>query len=441
MDTFLDLASHILAASVLELFPQSALVGGGHDGLKFHYDFEFPFEFQKEFLPLIEEKMRQLAKEQDQVQIFEMVPAVAASFLLHHNQPRRAVAAQEHPETLAAVVQLRAFTDYSPYPVQTGPLFFKLDPDFHRLGSAVRISGVSFRTKDRLKNFLKSEDPLTLGEALNLFVQDDSGSLLWLPRGEILRQTLIAWWKQEHADQGFEFVFTRGAPEAHRALLELAPELSRVAEIGESDLATLRGSEAETISSLQFFVKILTIFGFKHRLILSRGRSSLLRKAVAQCRLSAEGEGKRVEVRVQDRWEREWTGPTLELLEGGLIARTVFSSLEKWILNLLDHTQGNLPFWLAPEQVRICPLKQDPGPLKAQLSALGLRAAVEESEKKLGEKIHDALRERIPYIIVLGEKEQKLNKVSVRAYGARAEELMDQESLIEKLVEERNYRL
>lgn len=441
MDPVRNLAAHLLAASVLELFPQSRLIGGDHDGLRFSYDFVFPFEFQKEFIPLIEEKMRQLVKEQAEVQISEMVPAVAASFLHHHHQPDRAEAAGAHPDSLATVVQLRAFTDYSPFPVQAGPFFFKLDPDFQRGDEVVRISGASFKTKELLKNFLKSEDPLTIGIALGFFVQAESGALLWLPRGVLLRETLIDWWKKEHAAQGFDLVCTGGELASHRALLEKAPALSRIAEIGERDLATFKGNEAAAISSLQFFVKILTIFGFKYRLILSKGRSPPLRKALAQCGLSAEGEGKRVEVRVQDRWEREWTGPTLELLDGGLIARTVFSSLEKWILHLIDHTEGKLPFWLAPEQVRICPLKQDPEPFKAQLEALGFRVFVEGSEKKLGEKIHDALRERVPYIIVLGEKEQKLKKVSVRAYGAHTEELMDQERLIEKLVEERNHRL
>lgn len=442
MDPVRSLAAHILAASVLELFPQSHLIGGDHDGLQFYYDFVFPFEFQKEFIPLIEEKMRQLIKEQDEVQIFEMVPSVAASFLTHHNQPERAEAAQDHPDTLATVVQLRNFTDYSPFPVETGPFFFKLDPAFSKRDTVVRISGASFKTKELLKNFLKSEDPLDLGKALDLFVQDSEGALLWLPRGVALREVLIDWWKQQHTAQGFGLVFTGGDPEAHRILLESVPALSRIAEIGESDLATFKGGEEACISSLQFFVKILTIFGFKHRLILSKGRSPLLRKALAQCGLTAEGDGKRVEVRIQDRWEREWVGPTLELLEGGLIARQVFTSLEKWILHLIDHCEGDLPFWLAPEQVRICPLKhQDAKGFEAELTARGFRVQVEGSEKKLGEKIHDALRERIPYIIVLGEKEQKLKKVSVRAYGAHAEELMDQDKLLEKLVEERNHRL
>ena len=172
LDPVRSLAAHILAASVLELFPQSLLIGGDHDGLQFHYDFVFPFEFQKEFIPLIEEKMRQLIKEQDEVQIFEMVPSVAASFLTHHNQPERAEAVQDHPDTLATVVQLRNFTDYSPFPVETGPFFFKLDPAFSKRDSVVRISGASFKSKELLKNFLKSEDPLDLGRALDLFVQD-----------------------------------------------------------------------------------------------------------------------------------------------------------------------------------------------------------------------------------------------------------------------------
>ena len=441
-----NLSAHILAAAVLDLFPQAHLIGGDHDGLVFSYDFAFPFEFQREFIPLIEEKMRQLAKQQDEVKIFEMVPSVAASFLTHHQQPGRAECALDHPDSLATIVQMGAFVDYSPFPVEAGPLFFKLDPDFTAHEGVIRLSGASFRTKEMLKNYLKCENPLELGRALDLFVVDDSGALLWLPRGEKLREVLIDWWKKEHEAQGFGIVHTSGFPEgaaaAHQAIFEANPSFARLAEIGESDCASFQGSQDTCISSLQFFVKILTIFGFKHRLILSKGRDPLLRKALKQCGLTAEGEGKRLEVRIQDQWEREWVGPTLELLEGGWIARSVFTSLEKWILHLIEQTAGNLPFWLAPEQVRICPLQhQDAEALKAQLSAHGIRVAVEASEKKLGEKIHDALRERIPYIIVLGEKEQKLKKVSVRAYGARAEELMDQETLIEKLVAERNIRL
>ena len=113
-----------------------------------------------------------------------------------------------------------------------------------------------------------------------------------------------------------------------------------------------------------------------------------------------------------------------------MIHRAPFGSLERFIGVLIEHTGGRFPTWLAPVQAKILPLNDDlngrAGEVAAALRDSGLRAEVDDRSEKLGRKIRDAELEKVPYMLVLGNKEAEDGTVSVRRHGtegARAEDL------------------
>jgi threonyl-tRNA synthetase len=113
-----------------------------------------------------------------------------------------------------------------------------------------------------------------------------------------------------------------------------------------------------------------------------------------------------------------------------MIHRAPFGSLERFIGVLIEHTGGRFPVWLAPVQAKVLPLNDDlverAREVAAELRDLGLRVEVDARSEKLGRKIRDAEVEKIPYMLVLGAKEDEAGTVSVRRHGAeggRAEDL------------------
>lgn len=496
------LAVEILAAAAVELFPGTLLVDGGATALGFYYDFQFPFSFQKEFCHLIEERMRAIIKERRELRLLEMVPSNAASFLEHRKQPLRAQKARMAKDPLVALVQMGEFVDLcNPACLSyEGELAFKIQEAYPVPGtSTIRMVGTAFPDKQELKKFLKEAPPfegrdhLQLGEELDLFHVEEAGCF-WHPKGEVLRQTLLDFWKKELTIQGFDFVSTprqlSGESPSRELLLahthffsSRAWPVLRLAESSfipsgsESAESLLESSTGffdrehrfcrekelfkECISSLQFILKISKIFPFRHRLVLcsppGKGlyleRLEILKEALKECGLEystqealGEVDGPSLELRLQDGLGREWTGPYMGIdcklnaekkLSHAVVVQSAFYSLERFVALMVESLGGAFPLWLAPEQMRILPLSEgkeaEAQALGDQLRARGLRVWVDCRKEKLGERMHDALRERVPYSIVVGDREQKSGKVSVRAYGARQEQLVSLEALMEML--------
>jgi threonyl-tRNA synthetase len=96
-------------------------------------------------------------------------------------------------------------------------------------------------------------------------------------------------------------------------------------------------------------------------------------------------------------------------------------SLERFIGVLTEHTAGNFPTWLAPTQVSVLPISEkslDYGlEVLAELRAQGIRAMIDESEDKISAKIRNAEIKKIPYMLIVGEKEAAVGNVGVRRHG------------------------
>jgi threonyl-tRNA synthetase len=104
-----------------------------------------------------------------------------------------------------------------------------------------------------------------------------------------------------------------------------------------------------------------------------------------------------------------------------IIHRAPLGTHERFIGFLLEHYAGNLPTWLAPQQAIVLPISDKfndyAAQVKKDLRAAGIRVQIDESHEKIGKKIRDAEIRRIPYMLIVGEKEQTENKVSVRRKG------------------------
>jgi threonyl-tRNA synthetase len=123
-----------------------------------------------------------------------------------------------------------------------------------------------------------------------------------------------------------------------------------------------------------------------------------------------------------------------------LIHRTILGSFERFMGILIEHYAGNFPLWLSPVQATIIPVSEKFNAygekLLAELKEKDIRVEIDESSESLGKRIREAEKQRTPYMLVVGEKEEKDETVSLRARGKREQETLKVEELIEKLLTE-----
>jgi threonyl-tRNA synthetase len=105
-----------------------------------------------------------------------------------------------------------------------------------------------------------------------------------------------------------------------------------------------------------------------------------------------------------------------------MIHRGLVSTMERFTAYLTEMYKGAFPTWLAPEQVKIIPVKDDvhgdyADKLRNELAAAGIRASVDHRNEKMGYKIREAQTKKVPYTLVVGDNEVADNKVTVRLYG------------------------
>jgi threonyl-tRNA synthetase len=128
-----------------------------------------------------------------------------------------------------------------------------------------------------------------------------------------------------------------------------------------------------------------------------------------------------VDYNLPERFELEYVDADNSRKRPVMIHRAPFGSMERFIAVLLEHCAGNLPFWLAPVQVKVLPISDKYSEyahlLANQLKALDIRAEVDDRNEKIGKKIRDTEMMKVPYMLVVGEKEMNENTVAVRKHG------------------------
>ena len=151
-----------------------------------------------------------------------------------------------------------------------------------------------------------------------------------------------------------------------------------------------------------------------------------------------------LDFQMPERFELEYVGADGEKHRPVMLHRTVLGSMERFIAILVEHYAGAFPIWLAPEQVRVLPITdRNHGfgrEITKKLEAAGLRVHHDDRSEKVGYKIREAQVQRIPYMLVLGDKEQESGEVAVRDRKTGETTVMSLEAFIEKVQEEERTR-
>jgi threonyl-tRNA synthetase len=123
-----------------------------------------------------------------------------------------------------------------------------------------------------------------------------------------------------------------------------------------------------------------------------------------------------------------------------MIHAAVFGGFERFTGILLEHTGGNLPTWLAPVQVEVIPVSEKfsayAQKVNSQLLTNNVRSEINDKGESLGKRINEAVSQKIPYILVVGEKEVAANSVAIRARGTREQEVLPLDKFVEKIKKE-----
>ena len=169
--------------------------------------------------------------------------------------------------------------------------------------------------------------------------------------------------------------------------------------------------------------------------------------------------GPKIDITMKDCLGREWQMGTVQLdfqlpqrfnlhyidKDGNkktpiMIHRAIFGSFDRFIGIITEHFAGAFPTWLAPVQVRILPIadshKEYANKLKEQFENVGIRVELDEREEKIGYKIREAQLQKIPYMLIIGDKEVEANAVGVRSRKDGDIGQMSMQDFIDKIKEE-----
>ena len=147
-----------------------------------------------------------------------------------------------------------------------------------------------------------------------------------------------------------------------------------------------------------------------------------------------------VDYNLPERFELEYKGSDNESHRPVMIHRAPFGSMERFVAVLLEHCGGNFPLWLTPEQVKILPVSEKYNEYAKEIAQFleisDIRALVDDRNEKIGRKIRDAEITKIPYMLIVGEKEATSGELSVRRHGEGDLGTMTKEAFVESIEKE-----
>ncbi|MGI6320082.1 MAG: threonine--tRNA ligase [Bacteroidales bacterium] len=147
-----------------------------------------------------------------------------------------------------------------------------------------------------------------------------------------------------------------------------------------------------------------------------------------------------VDYNLPERFELEYVGADNQKHRPIMIHRAPFGSMERFVAVLLEHTAGNFPLWLTPDQVTILPISEKyqayAEKVLASLAEADIRANIDDRSEKTGRKIRDAEMKKIPFMLIVGEKEELDNSVSIRKHGEGDQGVMSILDFVNKINEE-----
>ncbi len=555
-------ASHVMAMAVKELFPGVKVTIGPAIENGFYYDFDYQRPFKEDDLPLIEEKMMEIIKQDLPFRREEISSYEAARFFGSQGETYKVEIIEDLGEKIVSLYTHGSFTDLcrGPHLPSTGMIkAFKLIKTAgaywrgdEKRAMLSRIYGVAFINRKDLKEYLqkieeaKKRDHIKLGKQLDLFSTYEeigAGMIVWHPKGGILRHIIEEFEIQEHLKRGYEIVkgpqilktelwersghfdnyrenmyFTeidnqsygikpmnclshmliyRSKTRSYRDLPKRYFELglvhrhersgvlhglSRVREFTQDDahiLCTPGQLDMEIKGVLDFIRDVMAIFRFDYELEVStRPEKSIgsdedwematraLIKAVDDMSIEYrinEGEGAfygpKIDVKLKDALDRRWQCATVQCdftlperfdlsyvdidnqkHKPVMIHRVILGSLERFIGVLIEHYAGAFPTWIAPVQARILTVTDRNIPygekaLKGLIEA-NIRAEADFRNEKLGLKVREAQMQKIPYMLVIGDKEADKGGVTPRLRNGKSLDFMDIREFIDQIQEE-----
>lgn len=147
-----------------------------------------------------------------------------------------------------------------------------------------------------------------------------------------------------------------------------------------------------------------------------------------------------VDYQLPQRFELEYIGSDNQKHRPVMIHRAPFGSLERFVAVLIEHCAGNFPLWLAPEQIAVLPISEKFNDYAAEvietLKERDIRGYLDDRDEKIGRKIRDAEVKKVPYMLIVGEKEVLEQKVAVRRHGAGDQGTMGLESFAAKFMQD-----
>ena len=543
--TFRHTASHILAQAVKRLYPNAKLAIGPATADGFYYDFD-DVSFTTEDFDAIEKEMKKIVKEDLPLERFELPRAEAIKFMEEKGEPYKVELINDLPEdAVISFYKQGDFTDLCAGPHLMSTKYCKAIKIMSVAGAywrgseknkmLVRLYATAYTKASDLEAYInmleeaKKRDHRKLGKELGLFclLDEGPGFPFFLPKGMVLKNTLLEYWREIHKKAGYveiqtpmmlnrqlwersghwdhykENMYTTvidetdfaikpmncpggmlvymQEPHSYRDLPIRAGEiglvhrheksgalhgLMRVRCFSQDDahiFMTPDQIKDEIKGVVSLIDQVYTLFGFNYHIELStRPENSMgsdedweratdgLRGALEELGrdyVVNEGDGAfygpKIDFHLEDSIGRTWQCGTIQLdmqlperfeleytdKDGSkkrpvMIHRVVFGSVERFIGILTEHFAGHFPTWLAPVQVKVLPISDKfadyANKVQTALEEEGVRAETDHRSEKIGYKIRSARNERVPYIVVVGEKEEADGTVSVRC---KAEDL------------------
>ena len=559
---FRHTASHIMAQAIKRLYPETKLAIGPSIKDGFYYDVDRETPFTSEDLEKIEAEMKKIVKEALPLERFTMTREEAIKFMQEKEEPYKVQLIEDLPEDAElSFYRQGEFVDLcaGPHLMNTKTVkAFKLTSlagaywrGNEKNKMLTRIYGTAFTKKADLEEYLarieeaKKRDHRKIGKELGIFMmrEEGPGFPFFLPKGMVLKNTLLDYWREIHNKAGYQEISTpimlnrqlwetsghwdhykenmyttviddqdfaikpmncpggvlvyESEPRSYRDLPLRMGELGLVHRHEKSgQLHGLMRVRCFTQDDAHIFMtpdqireeikgvaklidEVYSLFGFKYHVELStRPEDSMgsdedwematdaLRAALDDLGLDYavnEGDGAfygpKIDFHLEDSIGRTWQCGTIQLdfqlpqrfeceyigADGEkhrpiMIHRVAFGSIERFIGILIEHFAGAFPTWLSPEQVRVLPISDKyldyAQQVNAKLNDEGVRSSVDSRAEKIGYKIRDARLQKVPYMLIVGAKEEEEKLVSVRSRFAGDEGQTTLDAFLDNIKEE-----
>ena len=556
-------ASHVMAQAIKRLYPSAKLAIGPSIADGFYYDIDFETPITADDLEKIEAEMKKIIKEALPLERFTLPREEALALMKEKEEPYKVELIEDLPEDEEiSFYKQGEFTDLcaGPHLMNTKEVgkAYKLTSiagaywrgnEHNKM--LTRIYATAFAKKEELEAYItmmeeaKKRDHRKLGKELGLFMMHEAGPgfPFFLPKGMVLKNTLLEYWREIHKKAGYVEISTpiilnrslwetsghwdhykdnmyttvideqdyaikpmncpggvlvyASEPRSYRDLPLRMGELGivhrheksgqlhglmRVRCFTQDDAHIFMTPEQikdEIKGVAQLIDSVYKLFGFKYHVELStRPEDSMgsdedwematdgLRSALDEMGLDYvvnEGDGAfygpkidfhlvdaigrtwqcgtiQLDFQLPQRFELEYIGADGEKHRPIMIHRVAFGSIERFIGILIEHFAGAFPTWLAPVQVKVLPISDKymdyAEKVKAALDAENIRAEVDTRSEKIGYKIREAQKNKIPYMLVVGQKEEEEGAVSVRSRFKGDEGQASLDSFIENIKKE-----